>query len=69
MLLHNHLNTKSEFYIPTVVDYLIKNTNSKIKILMSPAKWYGVTYKEDKKNVQTAIENFKKNNIYPKKLW
>ena len=68
-LASNHLNPKSEFYIPTVVDYLIKNTNSKIKILMSPAKWYGVTYKEDKKNVQTAIENFKKNNIYPKKLW
>ena len=26
---------------------------------MSTSKWYGVTYKEDKKNVQTAIENFK----------
>ena len=65
----NYLNLKSEFYIPSVVDYLIKNTDSKIKILMSTSKWYGVTYKEDKKNVEIAIENFKKNNIYPKKLW
>ena len=65
----NYLNLKSEFYIPSVVDYLIKKIDSKIKILMSTSKWYGVTYKEDKKNVEIAIENFKKNNIYPKKLW
>ena len=46
---------KSEFYLPAVVDKLIKNGTKKAKVLASEDKWYGVTYKEDLKTVVNAI--------------
>lgn len=56
----NFLNTKltvvkSEFYLPGVVDTLIKSGEKKTKILVAEDKWYGVTYKEDKAAVVAAI--------------
>ena len=46
---------KDEFYIPTVVDNLIKREKTKVKVLKNADKWYGMTYKEDKKDVTEAI--------------
>ena len=47
--------SKDEFYIPTVVDNLIKREKTKVKVLKNTDKWYGMTYKEDKKDVMDAI--------------
>ncbi len=47
---------KSEFFIPTVVDELIKEENKKVKILTTDDKWYGITYKEDAPYVKKAID-------------
>ncbi len=46
---------KSEFYLPSVVDTLIKTGEKQAKVLSSEDKWYGVTYKEDKDAVVAAI--------------
>ncbi len=46
---------KSEFYLPSVVDRLIKEGKKKARVLASEDKWYGVTYKEDKDAVVAAI--------------
>ena len=46
---------KSEFFLPSVVDELIKNGEKKAKVLASEDKWYGVTYREDKDSVVKAI--------------
>lgn len=46
---------KSEFYLPSVVDKLIKNGTKQVKVLVAEDKWYGVTYKEDKDAVVSAI--------------
>lgn len=46
---------KDEFYIPTVMDNLIHKHNYDIKVLESEEKWYGVTYREDKKAVADAL--------------
>ncbi len=46
---------KAEFYLPSVVDTLIKTGEKKAKVLSSEDKWYGVTYKEDKEAVVAAI--------------
>ncbi len=43
---------KSEFYIPFVIDELIKNNILQCSIKTSESQWFGVTYKEDK---DTAI--------------
>ncbi len=47
---------KSEFYLPFVVDKLIKNGTKKVKVLVADDKWYGVTYKEDLDSVVSAIK-------------
>ena len=47
---------KSEFFLPAVVDKLIKNGTKKVKVLVAEDKWYGVTYKEDLESVVSAIK-------------
>lgn len=56
---------KSEFYLPSVVDTLIKSGEKKAKVLSSEDKWYGVTYKEDKEAVVAAIAKKIDNGEYP----
>lgn len=53
----NSDNIKSEFYLPSVVDNLIKNNNEKVKVLTTNEKWYGITYKEDLPEIQEALKN------------
>ncbi len=60
---------KSEFYIPSVVGELIHTNKKKVKVLSSAAKWFGVTYKEDKPFVVAEIRKLIDNGIYPEKLW
>ncbi len=68
-LQNNTSNLKAEFYIPSVVNEILKSGVAQVKILKSDAKWFGVTYKEDKEIVQNAIAALKNNNVYPTKLW
>ena len=60
---------KSEFYIPYVVDELIKNGKAKVKVLKSYDTWFGITYKEDKPFVVNSIKNLVNEGIYPEKLF
>lgn len=60
---------KAEYYLPEVVGQLLKEEKAEVKVLKSVDRWYGVTYKEDKEMVVSAIEKMKRNGIYPDKLW
>lgn len=54
--LKEKLNTpKSEYFLPTVVSGLIASGEKRVKVLIAEDKWYGVTYKEDKKLVSDAL--------------
>lgn len=54
--LNNNLTVpKAEFFLPFVVDKLIKNGTKKARVLVADDKWYGVTYKEDLETVVGAI--------------
>lgn len=46
---------KSEFFLPSVVDGLIQSGEKKVRVLSTPEKWYGVTYREDKEMVKEAM--------------
>ena len=65
----NTENLKAEFYIPMIVNEILESEGASVEVLKSKAKWFGVTYKEDKEVVQKAIENLKTNNTYPTNLW
>ena len=60
---------KCEFLIPTSVFNYIKENKITVKVLSTNAKWYGVTYKEDKESLVNAINNMIKDGIYPSNLW
>jgi bifunctional N-acetylglucosamine-1-phosphate-uridyltransferase/glucosamine-1-phosphate-acetyltransferase GlmU-like protein len=65
----NKENLKAEFYIPSVVNEILKSGIASVEVLKSDAKWFGVTYREDKEIVQKAIGELKKQNVYPRNLW
>jgi dTDP-glucose pyrophosphorylase len=65
----NKANFKAEFFIPSVVNEILKTGIATVEVLKSDAKWFGVTYKEDKENVQKAIGKLKDSKVYPVKLW
>ncbi len=60
---------KSEFYIPTLLDTLIKNQIVKLKVLESESDWFGVTYQDDKPFVVKRLNKLIAEGAYPKKLW
>lgn len=60
---------KSEYLLPFSADKLIKEGKARIKVLASPDKWCGVTYKEDKADVKNILESMKDKGLYPDKLW
>ena len=60
---------KSEFYIPFVVDDLIKQSIANVKVLKSQASWFGITYPEDKPTVVAQIAELVEKGAYPENLW
>ena len=60
---------KSEFFLPFVVDELLKENKAEVKVLKSEDQWFGVTYQEDKPFVQSSIRKLKDQGVYPEVLW
>jgi NDP-sugar pyrophosphorylase family protein len=60
---------KSEFYIPYVVNKILESGKARCKVLNTPDKWFGVTYKQDKEKVITKIGDLVKKGIYPSPLF
>lgn len=65
----NSENVKAEFYIPTMVNDLIKAGKATVRILDCPDKWFGMTYKEDRETVVKSIRELIKQGVYPENLW
>ena len=60
---------KSEYLLPTIVDQCIRENKAKVRLLETPDKWFGVTYKEDKPTVVAAIRKLVEDGVYPEKLF
>ena len=56
---------KGEFYIPSIVDTMLREERATVKVLPTPDKWFGVTYAADKENVVAAIAKMKADGFYP----
>ncbi len=62
-------NPKSEFFIPSVPDYMVKKGQADFKVIPTSSKWFGVTYMEDKPIVQESISKLVADGEYPQKLF
>ena len=60
---------KGEYFLPNVVGSLLKEEKATVKVLHTPDKWYGVTYREDKPSVAAALQHMQRSGIYPEELW
>ena len=60
---------KNEYLLPNIVDKLLKEERANVKVLETPDRWFGVTYKEDKETVQEAFARLIRDGIYKAKLW
>jgi len=68
-ILSNYNDLKSEFYIPTAVDEMIRNNEAKVKVLESNALWFGLTYAEDKPIARDRMKELIDKGLYPSRLW
>ncbi len=68
-LAENGQKEKSEWYIPFVVDEMIKDGTADAKVLPTESSWFGVTYREDKPLVVAAIQKLVDAGEYPSKLF
>ncbi|MBQ0006303.1 MAG: nucleotidyltransferase, partial [Alistipes sp.] len=62
-------NPKAEFFIPLCVNELINTGKVSLKVLNSGAKWFGVTYKEDRPDTVAKIQALIDAGVYPSNLW
>ena len=56
---------KSEYFLPGVVDSLIKSGKATAKVIPTNEKWFGLTYKEDLPASKAAIGELVKDGKYP----
>ena len=68
-LKENVQNMKAEFFIPSVVNNLIETNETRVKLLHSSARWFGVTYHEDRELAVNKIKNLVEEGVYPENLW
>lgn len=59
---------KGEYFLPSVVADLLAEDKAAVKVMTTPDKWYGVTYKEDKPVVTAALKKMTEDGIYPPEL-
>ncbi len=64
----NQNEPKKEFYIPFVVNTMIEKGQATAKVLSTPDKWFGVTYKEDRDSVVAKLQELADNGTYPSPL-
>ncbi|TVQ09660.1 MAG: nucleotidyltransferase [Bacteroidetes bacterium] len=58
---------KKELYIPLVVDELIRDGKATVEVIRSTARWFGVTYREDKEMAVRRLKELTEMKLYPGK--
>jgi NDP-sugar pyrophosphorylase family protein len=60
---------KSEYQIPELVNDLLAENKVKIELIKTNSPWFGVTYKEDKPQVQQKFQKLVDDGVYPRGLF
>lgn len=59
------MDNKKELYIPFVVDELIRDGKATVEVIPSAARWFGVTYREDKERAVNRLKELTHMKLYP----
>lgn len=60
---------KEEYFLPAVVDELIKEGRARVRVLPTTDRWFGITYRQDREPVASAISELVSQGRYPENLW
>ena len=60
---------KAEYFLPSVVEQLLTEKKARVRVLETPDRWFGVTYREDKPAVTAALARLTAEGLYPENLW
>jgi NDP-sugar pyrophosphorylase family protein len=60
---------KDEFYLPGLVDGLIREAEATVRVLPTPESWFGLTHREDLAEVRSRMATLCEAGIYPSPLW
>ena len=60
---------KAEYLLPAMIDEQIQNGTGRVRVLETPDRWFGVTYKEDRESVTAAFARLIAEGVYPEKLY
>ena len=62
-------DNKSECLLPVMVDEFIAAGSLRTRVLESPDRWFGLTYREDKPGVMQRLQALHAAGTYPPALW
>lgn len=60
---------KKEYLVPIIIDGLLHSGKASVKILETPDRWIGITYKEDTDAAQKGFADMTAAGEYPAQLW
>lgn len=60
---------KAEWFIPFVVDDLIREGRADVRVLPTDSPWFGITYRDDRSRVAAAVRRLIDAGCYPADLW
>ena len=60
---------KAEFYLPAAVSAEIAAGRATVRVRPTTARWFGVTYREDKPQVQAMLRKLVERGEYPSTLF
>ena len=60
----NGQEPKSEYYLPSLIDSLVKTGEVECSVLQTESPWFGVTYPEDKARVVECIQKLTDAGVY-----
>jgi len=68
--LENHAGSAdAEFYLPYVVDSLVKSGKARVRVLPTDEKHFGLTYRGDLAETKTRVARMIAEGLYPDPLW
>ena len=59
---------KTEFLLPEVVGRMVREGMLEVSVLHSPARWFGMTYREDRDAVAAELRKLHASGVYPATL-
>ena len=62
-------NIKAEYTLPEMIDKMLRAGLLTVSVLSTDAVWFGVTYREDRATVASALQRMHDEKIYPEKLF